>query len=379
MFSFVSVLKKELARFFTDRRMVLTMLLPGVLLYVLYSVMGGALGTQFEAGTSYVLAADNLPAEFRDPLVELGFVFSDETGQEAIAAVEEESFLDLYAVFPEDFVQKTAAGEGVPTVEVYCNSMGADSSLAYDIFVEFLSVYEDALANRFDVATTDLADETDLVAMVFSSMMPMLLLMLLFVGCMGAATESIAGEKERGTMATLLVTPAPRWHIAAGKICALAVVALVSGTVSAVGTIASLPKLMGGVGGDLITTAAYTPADYALLALVILPTTLFFVTLLACLSTFAKSVREAQNLATPVMFIVMFLGISTMFAGGASTNPLVGLIPVYNAAACMAGVFSFAVDPLQVTLCAVSNLCYAVLGALALAKMFASEKVMFSK
>ena len=93
---------------------------------------------------------------------------------------------------------------------------------------DFLDTYESALANKFDVnpgeEVYDMATEEDLSAQVFSMMVPMLLMIFLFSGCMAVAPESIAGEKERGTIATLLVTPVKRSHLAVGKIISLSVI-----------------------------------------------------------------------------------------------------------------------------------------------------------
>ena len=81
------------------------------------------------------------------------------------------------------------------------------------------------MANKFDVNhadskadTFDMADDKDSTAQLFSSMLPFLLLIFLYSGCISVAPESIAGEKERGTIASLLITPVKRSHIALGKI-----------------------------------------------------------------------------------------------------------------------------------------------------------------
>ena len=66
-------------------------------------------------------------------------------------------------------------------------------------------------------------------------MMPLLILVFLFSGCMAIAPESIAGEKERGTIATILVTPIRRSELALGKIFSLSIIALLSGLSSTVG------------------------------------------------------------------------------------------------------------------------------------------------
>ena len=159
-------------------------------------------------------------------------------------------------------------------------------------------------------------------------------------GCSAVAPESIAGEKERGTIATMLITPIRRSDIAVGKILALAVIALLSGASSAVGTILALPKLMEGA-ADGITAEIYGMRDYLLLAAVILSTVLVMVTAISILSAFAKTVKEAQTYGMPLMILVMVVGITGMFGGGASQNPAVYAIPLYNSAQCMVGVFSF--------------------------------------
>ena len=129
--------------------------------------------------------------------------------------------------------------------------------MAYSI----LDAFESQLANILDVnasadTTYDLASEESITGMIFSMMMPMLLTMLLFAGCMSAAPESIAGEKERGTIATLLVTPMKRSSLAIGKICSLSVIALLSCLSSFVGTMLSIPKLMA-VQMDDMSAAVY--------------------------------------------------------------------------------------------------------------------------
>ena len=74
-----------------------------------------------------------------------------------------------------------------------------------------------------------------------------LALLLIFVisGAMSITPESVAGEKERGTIATILVTPVRRSYVAIGKILALSAFSLIGATSSFLGTVLSLPKLMG--------------------------------------------------------------------------------------------------------------------------------------
>lgn len=383
----ITILKKELARFFGDKRMAFTtVLLPGLLIFVLYNVMGNALAKQFSVSENYKPTAviENLPdalAPSLDQVLEL----RQGDAQEARELVTEQE-LDVYLAFPADFDAAVAAydpasGTPAPNVEVYFNSASSTSQQAYTAVLAVLDQYESSLANKFDVnrgGSFDLATAQDQTSSIFSSMLPMLLMIFLFSGCIAVAPESIAGEKERGTIATMLVTPAKRSSIALGKIIALSIIALLSGISSALGTILSLPSLMGSAGGEM-SGAAYGPGEYVLLGVVILSTVLLLVTLISIVSAFAKSTKEAQTYVMPLMILVMLLGVTAMFGGGAKESLVFYLIPLYNSVQCMVSIFSFELVPAHILAAVAANLVYTGVGIFLLAKMFNSERIVFSK
>lgn len=383
----LTIFKKELARFFSDKRMVFsTILLPGLMIYLLYSVMGSAIMNKFSADeTQPPLVAVFGSSEAVKPMlaqsVRLANFPSTEEAMDAVSA----QTLDALVVFPEDFDAAVSAYElgssAAPNVAIYYNSTSSNSQAAYLLLDELFSGYEATLCNKFDVNAGgvgyDLASDLDETSSVFSMMLPMLLMMFLFSGCMSVAPEAIAGEKERGTIATLLITPVGRSQIALGKIMALSVIALLSAASSAVGTILSLPKLMGGAGS--ISGSLYSAGDYLLLAAVICSTVLLLVALISIISAFAKTIKEAQTLVMPLMIVVMFLGITAMFGNGASTSSAVYLIPLYNSVQSMVSILTFEISALHLLLTIGSNLVYALLGALVLTRMFRSEKIIFSK
>lgn len=383
----ITIFKKELARFFGDRRMVLsTILLPGLMIYLLYSVMGSAITNKFSADeTKPPLVAVFGSSEAVEPMlsqtVELADFASQDDAMHAVSA----QALDAVIVFPEDFDAKVSAYEvsaaPAPNVEIYYNSASSDSQAAFTMLNEFLNGYEATLCNKFDVnaggADYDLASDADETSSFFSMMLPMLLMMFLFSGCMAVAPEAIAGEKERGTIATLLITPVGRSQIALGKIMALSVIALLSAASSAVGTILSLPKLMGGAGS--ISGSLYSVGDYLMLAAVICSTVLLLIALISIISAFAKTVKEAQTMVTPLMLVVMFLGITAMFGNGASDHSAIYLIPLYNSVQSMVSILTFDISAMHLLLTVGSNLAYALLGTLVLTRMFKSERIIFSK
>ena len=380
----LTIFKKELARFFGDRRMALTtILLPGLMIYVLYTFMGNALSSQFSVEDTYrpTAVVENLPDSLSAALSQALEIQEEAEPMELVRNQK----LDLYIRFPAGFDEAVAAydmasGKAAPQVEVYYNSAAATSGDGYNLVLDILNQYESSLVNKFHVnwnGIYDLATQEDATGSIFSSMMPMLLLIFLFSGCMAVAPESIAGEKERGTIATLLITPTKRGSIALGKIMALSVISLLSGASSAIGTTLSLPKLMGAASEQL--TVTYGVGDYALLGVVILSTVLLLITLISIVSAFAKSVKEAQTYVTPLMIVVILVGVTAMFGGGAKTELCYYLIPVYNSVQCMVGIFAFSASPVLILTAVAANLAVTGLGVFLLTRMFNSEGIMFSR
>lgn len=385
----ITIMKKELARFFGDKRLVVSILMPGILIYVLYSFMGGAMGDAFGIDEDYVPSIqavrlpDSVSALMDAAEMPVTAASSIEDAQAAVTA----QTLDLLLVFPEDFDQAVAAyeagsGQAAPNVEIYYNSASTNSTFTYQSAAGLLDAYEAQMVNKFDVNAGgegyDLATAEDTAGSFFAMLMPMLLMMFLYSGCAAVAPESIAGEKERGTIATMLITPIRRGDIALGKILALAVISMIAAASSTIGTVLSLPKMMGGV-TDEVSADIYSAQDYLLLAAVILSTVLVLVTLISILSAFAKTIKEAQTYAMPIMLLSMGLGVSGMFGGGASQELARYCIPLYNSVQCMVGVFSFSVLPLGVAVTVGVNAVVTLIGVFILARMFNSEKIIFAK
>lgn len=384
-----TIFKKELARFFKDRRTLIALLMPGVLIYVIYSLMGGAMTDMFAPDEEYLpeIRAVNFPlsVDAFASTAGLEILDIDESSIDFYKEAVSNGEIDLLIVFPENFDEKVStfeqsSGDVAPNIDIYFNSSSTNSTHAYHTVVATLDSYESLMTNKFDVNmggdSYDLATQEDLTGMLFSMLMPMLLIMLLFSGCMAVAPESIAGEKERGTIASLLITPAKRSHIAIGKIFALSLMALIGGASSTIGVVLSLPKLM----GDSISIdgSVYGTTDYAMLAVVILSTVLVLITVISIISTYAKTVKEAGTYVMPLMIISILIGLTGMF-GASASNPLLFIIPIYNSVQCMIGIFSFEPSVLNMAITVVSNVIISAVGIFVLTRMFNSEKIMFNK
>ena len=374
----LTVIKKELKRFFTDYRMLAAMILPGILIYVIYSFMGPLISSNFNASSdyNYQIYTINVDETILNTLSE-GFKTSEynvtftETTDLASAQTEvKNESIDLII----DYNNTT----DIPVISLYYNSAKTESQVIYTASTTILSTIQvDPDNYNFIISpNTDLASAEQLSSTMISMLLPFLLLIFLCTGVMSVAPESIAGEKDRGTIATLLVTPLKRTHLAIGKIISLAIISLVGGISSFIGTILSLPNLMSAQ-GDL--ELFYTPIDYVYLLFIIISILFLFVGLYSVVSAFAKSVKEASAYSTPIMIIVIIIGVLSMASSLPTNNIGIYFIPIYNSVVAMYTILSLEANIIGIVISIVSNLVYAVLIAVLLGKMFNSEKIMFNK
>lgn len=391
-----TIIKKELKRFFTDKRTLISIFLPGIALYLLYSVMGSFISSKNEEFTTIKeanICLVNEPEEFKEFFENDMFKnanvqhFNDLSEEEAKKKIEDEE-LHLYVVFDSNFINAVtnydaivSEGKNAPQVKVFYKSSNSDSSLIADAYISYLNAFEANISNKFDINSDktikyDLSEEDDMSTMILSMIVPFLLIIMLFSSSMGLCAESIAGEKERGTIATLLNTPAKRWQLALGKVTSLAIVSMCAGLVSSVGAILSIPSLLG---SDAVSLGSYGFGSFALLAVVIIVTSIFFAAILSVVSTFAKSVKEASSLCLIPMMLTFAIGMLSMFSTSASNNLWVYLIPVYNSVQCFNQVMNLAINPLTFLIAIISNIGYIALCIFGVSKMFNNEKVMFSK
>ena len=392
----LTIIKKEFARFFGDRQLLFTtVIMPGLLIYIIYSFMGMGMKKMANEGANedVILQVENLPESMLPILKEIPntTLMPMPLLEDDVKNLENKDLDVVLMRFPEAFDEKVAAfdpqsGMAAPNVEIYYNSANNASSRVYHIIEASLSAYEDQLSNRFDInradseeAQFDMANKDDVLGSILSKLIPMLILMMLFSGVMAIAPSSIAGEKERGTIATLLVTPLKRNELALGKVVSLSGIALLSGISSFVGIVLSLPKMIQADEAGIELGLNYTSADYTVLLLIILSSVLIMASAVSLLSALAKDVKNAGTMITPFMLVVMFCGLTPMFQSGTPESPTAYLIPFYNSIQVMTAVFAHEMRWMPVIVTLAANVVYTGFAVWGLTRMFNSEKVMFSK
>ena len=382
------ILKKELKKVFTDYRMVIGMVLPGLIIFIIYTFMGEFIIKGFHTEyNSFNVYIENEPQELNtiwDGLEYEIFLNEEELSKDEILKKIENKEIDLYVIYPEGFYEKitfikrTFTRE-LPNVDIYYNSSSEASTYIYQYYSNCLFQLETSLSNIFDINNKeikyDLANEADLTVKLFSMMLPFLLMTVLFSVSMSICADSISGEKERGTIATLLVTPVKRSNIAIGKTIALGITTLVSAIFTFIGLTASFPKL---VGGDL-SLVSYNFGTIIMLLFVLAATVLFFTMCLTIISTIAKTTKEASAYSIPLMMIVMLVGVTSFTGISPNISTWFYIIPIYNSILGLSGIFAMELSILNFFVIVISNAIYIGLGIFVIAKMFNNEKIMFNR
>ena len=229
-----------------------------------------------------------------------------------------------------------------------------------------------AWARPFALAASDLGAEGG-SAQIMAGMLPFLIVVFVVSSCMSVTLESVAGEKERGTLATILVTSASRVDIALGKILPLACVSLIGAASSFLGVAFSLPTLMG-VSLE-VAVAGLGAAEFFLIFLLIVSVVPLIVAAIATVSTLSRSVKEASGYTSVIMILVMVLSVVASFVPGIGN--WVVAVPVLNAVAAMQGVLTGAAQVWMCLTAVALNLVYTALLVFLISRLLSSERVMF--
>ena len=392
-----TIIRKEFARFFGDRQLVFTaVIMPGLLIYLIYSLMGVGIRNMESQGKQdlVMVRVENMPQSMEPLLAPTDSSMTLLRGsfaQEDIDALEDKEINAVLVRFPANFDSLVAtyapqSGEPAPNIEIYYNSANNAASRVYYAIDGALTAYENSQSNLFDINRADSeeqcfdqATDDQVVGDILSKLIPMLIIMMLFSGTMAIAPSAIAGEKERGTFATLLVTPMKRSELALGKIVSLSTIALLSGLSSFVGIALSLPKMISASSESIDIPFNYTTSDYVALLLVILASVLIMASAVSLLSARAKDVKNAGTMITPFMLVIMLAGLLPMFQTSTPDNLIVYLIPFYNSIEVMTDVFAHSLRWTPVLITLVSDIAYTGIAVFGLTRMFNSEKIMFSR
>ena len=209
-------------------------------------------------------------------------------------------------------------------------------------------------------------------------LLPYLIVIWAFYGGMGIVGDLVAGEKEKNTLETLLITPVRRTQIVLGKFYALSVVCLLSSVSSIVGLglyavlrpPGSAELLKGGLGLD--------PATIGIVLLLLLPMVALFAGLLIAVSSFAKNTREASTHLSVLSFLVIMPAIFIQFLGLTDLGKQlwINFVPILNAGANIRAAFLGKAELLPVVVTVAVSLVIALVALKIAVWLFNREQVL---
>lgn len=391
MKAILTIVKKELARVFTNKKLIAMLFAPGIMIFVLYTFMGVMFDKMFEIDSTvthdiHIYNQSDGVSDFFDSFadLEIGYTlnFIEVEGDKDVILPEykqmiEDNEIKVIIVLDDnakDWFDNVSSSTGL--VEIFYNGDSMDSLMMFSYLSSMFQVIEEeenGSPKLFTVNSTDTNYNLagTISANPFTSMIPMLLITILISGVMSVAVESIAGEKERGTLATILITPVSRFKIAIGKVLSVSIPATISGLISFIGLVLSLPNLTGEF------ELKVEPSMYVALAFVIFITVVVFVVVISLISALAKSLKEANQLTSPFMLITMIASLVIAFV--TINSDAFYLIPIVNSILAIKGCLNSTLSLIQLAFVFISNIGIIAIGIYCLGKMFNSEKIMFNK
>lgn len=403
-----NIIKKELMRVFTDKKLIFSLfIMPAILMVVMYGIMGKLLTNLITDIDTHVpsIVIQNAPDDLDDIIkatefpgdivyIDLGESLTEEKASVLTGEI------DLIIVFEENFTEFVneyeSAGDFIPEIKTYYNPAEDYSEMARSKFMEIvLSSYEQSiLAKRLgnievlqvfkvdiDPETSIIVDEKKADGKMLSMMVPFLVNILLFSGAMGLGVDAITGEKERGTLSSMLLAPIKRSEIVFGKLLSLAILSIVSAAVYVISIITALPLLtkgLDGMGETPIMTMHFTIIDVIQLFGILMFVVYLYVAMIAMVSVIAKTVKEANTYVMPVYIVVMLGSIMTMYSTGADKALKYYAIPIYNSSICMQNILMGELTLPKFLLTIGTTFIASAILTIFITKAFNSEKIMFN-
>jgi sodium transport system permease protein len=393
------VYRKELIDSLRDRRTVISMIVVPLLLMPLLTIgIGVFLVRQVgrameEIPKVMVLGGQDSPNVITAlrQLKEVKVVpekpdYADEISNKQIRAAVE---------IPEGFDAKLAAGQPM-TVKIYMYEGELKSGFGANRLQKFFRDLRDStirdnlqarrlpesLVHPFDIEQQNVAPAEKVGGAVLGGLVPYFVILLCLTGAMYPAMDLTAGEKERGTMETILCSPISRTHLVLGKF----LMVLTASVATAVLSLTSM-AISFGVGKKMLLGVAHGAADTAMqitisgkaivsIFFVVLPLAVFFSAALLAISLFAKSFKEAQSYLSPLMIVVVLPAVAALLPGVEMTTTL-ALVPVLNTSLISKEIITGTYHWKYIALIFVSSSVYAAAAISTAVKLFQREDVLF--
>jgi sodium transport system permease protein len=280
------------------------------------------------------------------------------------------------------------------TVKIYMYQGEMKSSFGADSVEKFLTQYRDQVAQRhleaahlsksllkpFDVKQENVAPPEKVGGTTLGGLIGYMVILLCMTGAMYPAMDLTAGEKERGTMETILTSPIERTHLVLGKFFLVLTASLFTALLSVISMGTSLYALarFGGIGAGKEGSMLLTISLKGVVAVFVmaLPVAVLFSAALLTIALFAKSYKEAQSYLTPLTFIVIIPAVASLLPG-VELNARLAVVPILNTSLICKEIVTGTYHWNYIALIFASTCVYAAAALFIAVKMFQREDVLF--
>lgn len=390
-----TIFKKELTDILRDKRTILMMIvIPLAIIPVLLTLVVKVAQRQQRKAEGEEIKITLIGGEYAPRLAELVVADTQFTIVGDIAEADIESniradSIDGALVIPPHFLDRIET-DAQASVKIYYRSSNT-LNVTSPRLREKIETYDDEIVgdrirrleldenlfNAIEIETSDVSTQQEVFGKAIGGFLPYMFILFMFMGATYPGIDLGAGEKERGTLETLLSSPASRLEIVVGKFLVVSLAGFVSALLAVAGMylgvrgIGEIPPEAMEVLWDILSVKVVV-----MIMTLLLPLAVFFGATVLAVSIYSKSFKEAQSSLTPIS-IVIIIPVALGLLPGMELNLTTAMIPILNVSLATKDVVAGTINPVHLGVSYASLLVLAAVSVAFAVKWFNREETLF--
>jgi len=396
----LTIFKKEIKDIIRDRKTLLYMILfPIFLMPIIFFASSIVMKTQIkkEAEKEIRIALINTNKTHEQEVVKLKKLFTDEKQYSIVENIDSDNIeqlinsdsINIALEFEEKFSEKIINGNSKALITLSYKAKGLKLNIKKTKTI--IDLYSDSILNErliamninknqlspIEIIENDIISQKESFGQYAGGILSYFLIIFCLTGAMYPGIDLGAGEKERGTLETLLVSPASHLQILLGKFFAIFTFSILSGLLSIAGLFASL-YIFPDLPKDILSVVSsiLEIKTVVLMILLFIPTAAMFSAIILTLSIYSKTYKEAQSIMSPLIFVCLIPAMLSMIPSF-ELNTTNALIPIFNITLGAKDVLAGTITNLLFLEIFLSSFLFAILSLLICKHAFKSETVIF--
>jgi len=395
------IYRKEIRDILRDKRTLISMVLIPILIFPLMTGgIGGLVGSQIQKmgqqKTAIIVLGEEHAPDLYNYLTANESLILLETANDSTSAVRllndgvVQAVIQIPEGFESGFGDFFSGTDSSDYLNLIIDESEVKSDISRDKVVNILKDYRSKVVGEelkrnnlredfdrpFWIYTHNTATESEMGGFVAGMIMPYMVILLALVGAMYPAIDLTAGEKERGTMETLLISPVARTDIVYGKFLTIMTASMATSILSMLSMYITLSSGFFLAGESSEVGFSIEPTGLFWILLMMLPLSALFSSLLMTVALFARSYREAQSYISPMMIFAIIPAVASVIPG-IELNLKLAIVPIINVTLVLKDALMGRYDTVMILAVFISNIIYARIGIYIAAKQFQREEVLF--